>query len=431
MKNIGIILAAGSGSRFKGKKPKQYMKLNGKELIEYSINAFSACNSLNDFICVIDKNSFSTNRIGEKFSIKCILGGETRNQSIKKALDYIKEKFPDVENIFIHEAARPFITSDIIEKYLIEIVNNDAIITAAEITDSLGKKNGEMVDRSQHHLIQAPECFNFNSLYSVFDPESNLTSTSHQLPDKAKIKYIYNNENNLKVTYPEDLFLAEQILKYKYIRNSSKNIYPIDSTEKIALIFGASGGVGSAVVKFFQQHNIKLLCPTRSEIDLEKLSKEKLHDYCGGNIPDIIINAAACSTSDSDGVIENYEKVFNVNLKSNLTLIEFAKELNKKINLVLISSSSSTRGRRNLTLYSASKAALNSVVESLSEDLFHKNIIINAVIPEKINTPLIEKLHKTKIDNSELLDVDDVVKVISYCSFTKDFGKLIHVRKGL
>ena len=99
--------------------------------------------------------------------------------------------------------------------------------------------------------------------------------------------------------------------------------------------------------------------------------------------------------------------------------------------MVLISSSSSTRGRRNLTLYSASKAALNSVVESLSEDLFHKNIIINAVIPEKINTPLIEKLHKTKIDNSELLDVDDVVKVISYCSFTKDFGKLIHVRKGL
>ena len=99
-----------------------------------------------------------------------------------------------------------------------------------------------------------------------------------------------------------------------------------------------------------------------------------------------------------------FNDIFAVNVKANEILIEYAKTLQSKINLVLLSSSSSTKGRENLTNYSAAKSALNSIVESQARILAEQNIFLNAVIPEKVNTPLIEKLHKTKINTRELLE---------------------------
>jgi len=96
-----------------------------------------------------------------------------------------------------------------------------------------------------------------------------------------------------------------------------------------------------------------------------------------------------------------------------------------------MSSSSSTRGRENLTNYSAAKAALNSFVESQSSALAKLQIYLNAVIPEKINTPLIGKLHKTEINTRELLGTEEVIDAVLHCATTKDYGKLIHLRKGL
>lgn len=93
-------------------------------------------------------------------------------------------------------------------------------------------------------------------------------------------------------------------------------------------------------------------------------------------------------------------------------------------------SSSSTKGRENLTNYSASKAALNSIVESQGETLAKQNIYLNAIIPEKINTPLIAKLHKMPISTRELLEADDIIDAIIEYSTTNQFGILAHMRKG-
>lgn len=108
--NIGVILAGGIGSRFKSDKPKQYIKLNGKEIIEYTVNAFKKSNRIDHILCVLDTNTLQEGRIEKKYNIKCIQGGDTRNASLKNALDYIKDSYKNVTNIFIHEAARPFNT---------------------------------------------------------------------------------------------------------------------------------------------------------------------------------------------------------------------------------------------------------------------------------------------------------------------------------
>lgn len=429
--NIGIILAAGQGTRFRAKKPKQYMKINGREVIQYSIDAFKNSELIDDFFCVVDNENFDLNTVSSKFLVKSIRGGATRNESIKNALDFIHQNYSNVKAVFIHEAARPFINENIIDSYLKEIERYDAVVTAAEVTDSLAKKNGQDVERAEYHLIQAPECFNFSVLYNSFDANSSITSTSHQLPKNSNIKYIYRETSNLKVTYPKDIFLAEQILKYKYYRvNSIGNDFS-KIVGKTALIFGGTGGVGKIVVERFKQNGIKVLSPSREDIDLYDVDKSKIFKFCKEDLPDIIINAAAYSVTDEYGVFDEFDRVFNVNLKANIAILDFAAEINKNVNVVLLSSSSSTRGRKGLTLYSASKCALNSVVESLSENMKKRNVIVNVLIPEKINTPLIEKLHKNNFSKLDILDSEEVFDAILHYSAVVSTGDLVHIRKGL
>lgn len=430
--NVGIILAGGIGSRFQNSKPKQYMKLNGKKIIEYSIEAFRNSKYLDSFICVLDPDTFDSQVFQNKVDISCVRGGQTRNESVKSALDFLNTTYKSIDNVFIHEAARPFITSEIIDHYLAETNNHHAVITAVEITDSIGKKSdNKAVNRDYFHLIQAPECFKFNYLYENFCDKSEITSTSHQLPDDAKIKYIYNLKNNLKITYPEDLFLAEQLLKYTFYRTTNEHNNFNKISNKLVLILGATGGLGTALTQKLKALNATVLAPSKETLNLANLSTQSLQNYLSEHTPDIIINCAAYSTSDESCLIDNFEPTFNVNVKSNLILIDYIKKIEKRINLTLISSSSSTRGRKNLTLYSASKAALNSIVESVAEKLHAKNKFINLLIPEKINTALIEKLHGDNIDQNQLLTTDEIVKAIILHSVTDNYGQLIHIRKGL
>lgn len=431
-KNIGIILAGGLGTRFNGNIPKQYMKLNGKEMIAYSIDAFKRAHMVDDFICVVNEEEYIEKNIEKKYNVKCIKGGNTRNESLYNAIINISENFPDCEKVVIHEAARPFIKSNIIDEYLLLLNNYDAVITTVKITDSIGLISGQAVDREKYHLIQAPEAFWFKYLKKYFSPTSNLTATIHQLPSNLKIYNNYNFKFNLKVTYPEDLFIAEQLIKLKYFKkNGETKINDNCLLNKKVLIFGASGGVGSAIVKRFKLMGAELLCPTSKELNLEYITIQDIVDYCKGFKPDIIINAAAFSATDEDGLIEMFDKIFKINLKSNLVIIEYAKTLNKKVNIVLFSSSSSTKGRENLTLYSATKAGINSIVESLAERLSKFGIYINAIIPEKINTPMINKLHNGNVVQRELLDVDDIMDAVIYYSISDVFGELAHIRRGL
>lgn len=80
------------------------MKLNGKEIIAYSIEAFIKAKALDAFVVVVDEKSYKNGSVAEKYGVDCILGGNSRNASVRNALDYIKVKYPDCKNVMIHEA---------------------------------------------------------------------------------------------------------------------------------------------------------------------------------------------------------------------------------------------------------------------------------------------------------------------------------------
>ena len=300
---------------------------------------------------------------------------------------------------------------------------------SSDINDTLSTNEGIFVNRKEYCLIQTPEAFHFNDIKSWFSANSSYTAIVNQMPDKTAALLYKPNSFNIKITYPEDLFLAEQFMNIDYLSlSTAKNEYA--KIKGKVLLLGGSGGVGQCIVQALKADGVEYFAPSHRELDLQGLTIESIKRACPFE-PDVIINVAAAYADDSVNIVESYDKIFDVNLRSNLVLIEYAKTLGKRVNLVFMSSSSSTRGRENLTNYSAAKAALNSVVESQGETLHKSDIYVNALIPEKINTPLIAKLHKREINPRELLDAHEVIDAVMYYSTTDEYGKLIHIRKGL
>ncbi|MBQ7500385.1 MAG: 2-C-methyl-D-erythritol 4-phosphate cytidylyltransferase [Clostridia bacterium] len=211
-KNIGIVLAGGIGSRFGGSQPKQYYQINGKEMIYYSIKAFEGSKTVDDFIVVVDRAEYESGRIADKYKVRTVVGGDTRNRSLKNALDHIKENYPRCEKIIENNAACPMITSKVIDSMITILDDYDYIQCTYKITDALGSYKTKYVDRDDYFLIQSPDAYKFDLLYKYFDADSTNGHPAAHLPESAKGYNYFDFQPNIKVTYPEDLRIIEIVM---------------------------------------------------------------------------------------------------------------------------------------------------------------------------------------------------------------------------
>lgn len=210
--NISVLLSAGIGSRMNTNKPKQYLDLCGKEILYYSIDALKKSLKTDKIMVMVTDDLENKKRIEDEYGVFCLVGGSSRNESLKIALDYIKANY-ECDKVFVHEAARPFINENIIDEYFQKLEEYDAVITTKHITDSLGQYNNEYVNRDEYCLIQAPEAFKFNQLYENFKADSDITATVQQLPNDISIYRNFDIKNNLKITYSEDLEMAKILMQ--------------------------------------------------------------------------------------------------------------------------------------------------------------------------------------------------------------------------
>ncbi len=428
--NIGVVLAAGDSSRFGGYMNKQYLKLNGKEVVFYTISKMRECGQFDKVILVVDVDEYHCKYIERKYNIECVCGGSTRNESIYNAIKYIKQNYK-CDKILFHDSVRPATPIHLFKDFIKLLDQYKAVVACNSISDAIVDSGFNSIIREKFKLIQTPEAFRFDEIADKIKKDSIENSIIGQVEIDKIYGYptdIYNN----KITYPDDLFMLEQLMNLDYysVRHNSdfsSNLSDIGAV----LLLGGNGGVGQIIKSFFDDKDVKYFAPSHKELDLSTLSIDKINDYLKGERIDCVINAAAIYYDDNDGIVETFDEIFNVNVKANLILIEYAKTLGYKFNIVMMSSSSCTKGRENLTNYSASKSALNSIVQSQSNLLAEKSIYINAVIPEKIKTPLIKKLHKADINDRELLMPEDLLNVIVYYAITTEHGKLVHLRKGV
>ena len=199
--NVGVVLSGGKGVRAGSSLPKQYHSICGKMIIEYVIDEFKK--SLHTDVIIVAAEECWFEKL-EKLGCVCVAGGLERNDTVRNVIDYVKEKYPACEKILFHDSARPQVMAQYIDECFELLDSKEGVITTARITDSLGLKDSEPVDRNQYYLIQTPEAFRFNVLEQYFNRDSKWTAIVQQLPIEADIYLNYNLNTNIKITYPDD-----------------------------------------------------------------------------------------------------------------------------------------------------------------------------------------------------------------------------------
>lgn len=395
MKISAIILAGGKGRRFGSSIPKPFMSLNGKQVIQYSIDVFEP---LVDEIIVVSNKQYK--------DYKCVKGGEFRSQSVENGLKASSGDF-----VIIHDGARPFIRKETIEELIMLLEQGyDCVDTVSPILDGY-VEGGKSKDKKGRYLGLTPEGFKRDLLVKSFkktrkrDWMDEITMVQ-SVNWRVKTAFIKGEVFNSKITYQEDLAFGEGIMKF-WAR-------PIDTKPdltKKTLVFGGSSGIGKECVE--QLENV--YAPTRQQIDLSKAWDIDLTGY------EAIIYSA--------GEYANESKIMKVNFDSFVKLIKLAEKQNWKGNIVALSSTASTFGRKGIPVYSASKSALNAYIESRHEELAKKGIYINAVAPAKVDTRL-QKAINPDTPKSEMMTVSYVADYVLRYIDTKAHGDIIFLRKG-
>ncbi|MFA6865959.1 MAG: 2-C-methyl-D-erythritol 4-phosphate cytidylyltransferase [Clostridia bacterium] len=208
--NIALILSSGVGSRVGANIPKQYLMINNKEVISYVIDTVKATKKIDKIIIVATPPY--TDIIKEKYNMETTEGGNTRNESFRKGVDYIKKNY-SCDRLLVVDAVRPFLTSDYLDSLVSRIEEGyDISVTTSKITNSLCSKDFHICDRDRYFLTASPMGFEFNILDKYLDGNSTLVEVLHMMPENLKIYYDYSFRRNFKLTYQEDLDFFEFLI---------------------------------------------------------------------------------------------------------------------------------------------------------------------------------------------------------------------------
>lgn len=217
MKNIAIILASGTGSRCGLDIPKQFVKIDGKMVLEYSIEAFEQNELISEIIVVTSKDyvgklSDLTNKYNKVSKI--VQGGETRKDSSYNGIFSIEDAGA---NVLIHDAARPLISQRIINDCINALNTYMAVCTAVNSTDTVfvcdSDKNIDTIPlRKNVYRAQTPQCFKLSLIKKAHeiaynDKACSVTDDCGLIINYTdeKIHIIEGSEDNIKVTYPDDI----------------------------------------------------------------------------------------------------------------------------------------------------------------------------------------------------------------------------------
>ena len=230
MKCTAIVLAAGQGKRMNSRVQKQFLLLQGKPLLYYSLACFQNSSVINDMIVVTGKESidFCKKEIVELYGftkVKAVIpGGKERYDSVYAGLCACE----GTDYVFIHDGARPFVTEDMLQRLKAAVTEYGACIAGMPSKDTvkIADEKGLVAKtpkRSHVWMIQTPQVFSFGLILEAHNRARQ--GSMEEITDDAmvietctdrKIKLVEGSYENIKITTPEDLLIAERILTEKY-----------------------------------------------------------------------------------------------------------------------------------------------------------------------------------------------------------------------
>lgn len=414
MKNLAVILSGGVGSRFGGALPKQFTKLAGKEIIEYTIDIFQNSDSIDEILVV--SQSHHINRTWDLVKknkwtkVKNVItGGDERFNSTYSALMALSDY--DMEcNVLFHDAVRPLINQKIIDRCLEALKNFEAVDVVIPSSDTLVEvsDNGcisNIPNRTHMRRGQTPQGFKLGTIKHAYQraiEESRKMFTCDcgvvraMLP-QIQVATVEGCERNIKVTHPVDLFIAEKFLQssQSVLLKGGENFDFLK--DKKIVIFGGNSGIGLEMknTAILYGAKVEVASRTYNQIDIcdfkavnEYLEKIKQKLGC----IDYIINTAGLLIKKPIDCL-NYEEVtslINVNYTGAVNIAIAAKPylLETSGMLMNFTSSSYTRGRALYALYSSANAAIVNFTQALADEWSEEEIRVTCINPERTATPM-------------------------------------------
>ncbi|MCT4614818.1 MAG: 2-C-methyl-D-erythritol 4-phosphate cytidylyltransferase [Marinifilaceae bacterium] len=457
--NIAVILAGGKGARFGSKLPKQFTKIAGKSIIEHTIERFQDSDEIDEIAVVMNPDFIDTieemvNKNMYNKVRKILKGGTERSSSSISAIDayYTESKEKDI-NLIFHDAVRPFVSQSIINDVIISLDKYNAIDVAIPATDTIIEINEDNIitnvpQRSKLRRGQTPQAFKYDTIYQAYElakRDPNFTATDDcgvvlkYLPEE-KIYVVEGSEENIKVTYEMDMFIADKLFQFKNREFSNDTISNIEFEKiknKVVVVFGGSYGIGKDIVDIFKQQGIIVHSFSRSENNVDVSNRADVASalksvYEKGGRIDYVINTAAILNKQGLANVSNedVDMIINVNYKG---MINVAKESFRYLNetkghLLLYTSSSYTRGRSSYSLYSSTKAAAVNFTQAIAEEWIPFGIQVNCINPERTKTPMRVKNFGVEPENT-LLSSMEVAKT-SVKTLMSDFtGQVVYVKR--
>lgn len=413
MKNIAIILASGSGSRFGARLPKQFIRLAGKPIIQYTLETFEAARCIDEII-IVTKEEFTdyvyeivNHQAYHKVS-KVLIGGAERYDSTLAALRSI----PDEEaNLIVHDAVRPFVSEAIINECVNALKEYNAVDVVVDATDTIvAVSDGLVVDIPDRRFLkrgQTPQAFKKSVLekaFKLFIQDPNKVASDDcgivlkYLPN-VPIVTVPGDESNFKITHQQDIYLADNLIKDGLFRKiaSDDKIIEKKLKNKVVVVVGASSGIGADIAQLLADKKAIVYPCSRTlngiDITQPELIEKKLNEiYRKEGRIDYVVNTSGLlnrkslvsmtQTEVSESYLVNYVGVINLSR----ACFEYLKQ--SRGMLINFSSSSYTRGRANYSIYSSTKAAVVNFTQALSEEWLPHGVKVNAISPERTATPM-------------------------------------------
>lgn len=231
-RNVAIVLAAGKGKRMHADRPKQYLMLDGKPILYYSLKTIEdSFIGRTILVTAADDMEYCQKEIVEKYGLQkvaaVVAGGKERYHSVWNGIRQVK----DCDYLFIHDGARPFLTQDILEDAYRCVKQYDACVAAVPVKDTI--KQVDEAGRVTHtprrdtlYQMQTPQAFRFSLIKDAYEGlinrEEELKQNGIAITDDAMaVETVTSHDvriskgayTNIKITTPEDILTAESFVK--------------------------------------------------------------------------------------------------------------------------------------------------------------------------------------------------------------------------